>query len=55
MKLVIGNNTEANFSLELEKMNVKFHMNCENTSKVLKISCARCHLEKFDIYLLGLP
>ena len=36
-------------------MNVKFHMNCENISKVLKISCASCLLEKFDIYLLGLP
>ena len=23
-------------------MNVKFHKNCENTSKSLKISCERC-------------
>ena len=23
-------------------MNVKFHKNCENTGKILKISCERC-------------
>ena len=31
-------------------MNVKFHKNCENTGKILKISCVRCHFVKFDIY-----
>ena len=31
-------------------MNFKFHKNCENTSKILKISCVRCHFVKFDIY-----
>ena len=36
-------------------MNVKFHKNCENTSKILKISCARCNFVKFDIHFLGLP
>ena len=34
-------------------MNVKFHKNCENTGKILKISCVRCHFVKFDIYFLG--
>ena len=42
------------FSWESEKINVKFHENCENTGKVLKISCVRCHFVKFDIYFLGL-
>ena len=36
-------------------MNFKFHKNCENTGKILKISCARCHFVKFDIYFLELP
>ena len=36
-------------------MNVKFHKNCENTGKILKISCLKCHFVKFDIYFLGLP
>ena len=36
------------------KINVKFHRNRENTGKVLKISCVRCHFVKFDIYFLGL-
>ena len=36
-------------------MNVKFHKDCENTGKILKISCVRCHFVKFDIYFLGLP
>ena len=31
-------------------MNVKFLKNCENTDKILKISCVRCHFVKFDIY-----
>ena len=37
MELVIHNNTKENFSWEAEKMNVKFHKNCENTGKILKI------------------
>ena len=35
-------------------MNVKFHKNCENIGKILKISCITCHFVKFDIYFLGL-
>ena len=38
--------------MEAEKINIKFHKNCENTSKILKIS--RCHFLKFDIYFPGL-
>ena len=34
-------------------MNVKFHKNCENTSKILKISCVRCNSVKSDIHFLG--
>ena len=30
-------------------MNVKFHKNCE-TGEILKISCATCHLVKFDTH-----
>ena len=30
-------------------MNVKFHKKCENTSKILKISCVRCNFVKFVI------
>ena len=48
------NNNKDYFSWEPEKINVKFHENCENTGKILKISCVRCHLVKFDIYFLGL-
>ena len=33
-------------------MNVKFHKNCENTSKILKISCVRYDFVKFDIHFL---
>ena len=36
-------------------MNVKFHENCENTGKILKISCVRCNFVKFDIYFIGVP
>ena len=36
-------------------MNVKFHKNCENTGKILKISCERCNFVKSDIHFLGLP
>ena len=31
-------------------MNAKFHKNCENTGKILKILCERCNFVKFDIY-----
>ena len=43
MLLVICNNTKENLSWESEKVNVKFHKNCENTGKSLKISCERCN------------
>ena len=33
-------------------MNAKFHKDCENTGKILKISCVRSHFVKFDIYFL---
>ena len=36
-------------------MNVKFHKNCENTGKILKISCVGCNFVKFDTHFLGLP
>ena len=36
-------------------MSVKFHKNCENTGKILKISYVRCNFVKFDIHFLGLP
>ena len=36
-------------------MNVKFLKNCENTVKILKMLCARCHFVKFDIYFPRLP
>ena len=42
-------------SQQPDKINVKFHKNCEKTGEVLKISCARCHFVKFDIYFLGFP
>ena len=41
------NNTKENFSWESEKMNVKFHKNCKNTGKILKISCVRCNFVTF--------
>ena len=31
-------------------MNAKFHTNCENTGKILKISFVRCNLVNFDIH-----
>ena len=52
--LVICNNTKDYFSWEPEKINVKFQQNCENTSKIPKISYVRSHFVKFDIYFLGL-
>ena len=36
-------------------MNAKFHKNCKNTGKILKISCVRCNFVKFDIHFLGVP
>ena len=36
-------------------MNVKFQKNCENTGKILKISCVRGNFVKFDIHFLKLP
>ena len=30
-------------------MNVKFHKNCENSGKIMKISCERCSFVKFDV------
>ena len=54
--LVICNNTKENFLCESEEMNVKFHKKCENTGKILKISCVTYSFVKFDIfYFLGLP
>ena len=34
-------------------MNVKFHKNCENRDKILKISCVRCNFVKCDIQFSG--
>jgi len=46
--------TFANQIVKLpEKMNVKFHKNCENANKFLKISCVRCNSVKFDFHFLG--
>ena len=36
-------------------MNVKLHKNCQNTGKILKISCVRCNFVKFEMLFLGLP
>ena len=54
MQLFIFNNTKDYFSLEPEKITVKFHNNCDNTGKILKISCERCHFVELDICFLGL-
>ena len=54
-KCIICNNTKDYFSWETKKINVKFHEDCENTGKTLKISCVSCHFVKFDIRFLGLP
>ena len=53
-KLIICNNNEDYFSWEPDKINDKFHKNCENTGKILKISSVRCHFVKLEIYLLKL-
>ena len=52
MLLVICDNTKENFWWEPEKINARFHKNCENTGKILEISCVRCNFVKFDIYFL---
>ena len=54
MQLVICNTIKENFSWESEKLNVKFHKNCENTGKILNIHCVRCNFVKFDIHFLEL-
>ena len=46
---IICNNAKDYFSWEPEKINVKLHKNCENTGKILKISCVRFHFVKFGI------
>ena len=51
---VICNNTKDYLSSEPKKVNVKFCKNCENTGKILKISCVRCHFVKFDINIIFL-
>ena len=48
-------NTKDYFSWEPEKINVEFHKNCENTGKILKILCVRCHFVKFDIRFFRAP
>ena len=53
MQLIICSNTKENFSWETEKMNVKFHKNCESIGKILKISRVRCNPVEFDIHFLG--
>ena len=37
MYLVICNDPKENFSWEPEKINIKFHKNCENTGKILNV------------------
>ena len=52
-ELVICNNRKTIiFPWEPEKTNVIFHKKCENSEKILKISCVRFHFVKFDIYFL---
>ena len=46
---VIFNNTKENFSWESKKTNVKFHKNCENTGKILKI-CIGNSMISIDIW-----
>ena len=55
MQYITCSNTKENFSWKSEKMNVKFHKNCDYTGKILKISCVTCNFVKFDIHFLGLP
>ena len=51
---VICNNIKEHFPGNSEKMNSKFYKNCENTVKILKISCVRYNFVKFDRHFLGL-
>ena len=44
--IVICNNTKDYSPWETEKINVKFHRNCENTGKILKISCVEMSFYK---------
>ena len=56
MQYITCSNTKENFSWKSEKMNVKFHKNCDiYTFKILKISCVRCNSVRFDFHFLGLP
>ena len=50
----ICNNTKDYLSSQPKKVNAKFHKNCENTGKILKISSVRCHFVKFDINIIFL-
>ena len=51
----IFSNTKQNFSGKSEKMNVKFHKNCDYIGKIRKISSVRLNFVKFDIHFLGFP
>ena len=51
---VICNNTKDYLSSQPKKVNAKFHKNCENTGKILKISSVRCHFVKFGINIIFL-
>ena len=51
IKFIICNNTKDYFWWDPEKINVKFHKNCENTGKFLKISCGRSNFVKFCLFL----
>ena len=44
--IVICNNTKDFSPWETEKIDVKFHRNCENTGKILKISCVEMSFYK---------
>ena len=47
-------NTKENFLWKSEKINGKFHKNCDYTGKILKISGVRCNFVEIDIHFLGL-
>ena len=55
MQLMIFNNTEENFLLEPEKMNVKFHKITSYTLNFQYFTFVFTILMKYDIYFLGLP
>ena len=52
--IICNINTKDHFSWEPKKIKVKCHKKCENTGKILKISCVKCHFVKFDIRFLRL-